>query len=391
MKILHVIKATGIAGAEKHLLTLIPGLRARGVDARLIALIEPDRPVDELQAAAETAAIPFERVVIHANADLSLIPRLRALFRAQKPAVVHTHLLHADLYGIPAARLARVAHVVTSRHNDDDFRRAAHWRMIHRTQWRMVDAGIAISDAIRSFCIDVEGAPLDKMHTVHYGLNADLSPNPVSVYRQRGLSARRDNHKGDSEGGGALRIGMICRLIPQKGVHYGIDAFAHLAPDFPDARLIIAGDGDLRADLEAQCQHLGIQDRVEFLGWQADIHPIMASLDIFLMPSLWEGFGLVLLEAMAHDLPIVASRVSAIPEIIVDDETGLLVPPRDVEGLVSALRRLLSDPALRLRLGSSGGARLREQFSADKMIDATMTIYKNITQRHRDTEKTLIK
>lgn len=384
MRILHVIKATGIAGAEKHLLTLIPGLRARGVDARLIALVEPDNAVEALAHAVQDADVPFERVVICANADLSLVPRLMRVFRAYHPDIVHTHLLHADLYGIPAARLAGVRHVVTSRHNDDQFRRTAHWRMIHRLQWRMVDAGIAISDAIKAFCVEIEGAPEGKIETIRYGLSVSPPlPNPLPVNREGELAARADSDRV----GRPLIIALMCRLIPQKGVIYGIDAFARLAADYPHTRLLIAGDGDLRAELEAHVRTLGLSHRVEFLGWQADIHPIMAHTDIFLMPSLWEGFGLVLLEAMSHALPIIASRVSAIPEIVIDGETGVLVAPRDADGLASAMRCLLDDSDLRARMGKAGYARLHAVFGAENMIDATLNLYHSLTRRRKVKKK----
>ena len=382
MLVLHLIKATGIAGAERHLLTLLPELRTSGVDARLCVLTEPDRLVPEIEQAARDAGIPFERVVIRSNADFALIGRLIKLFRTHKPDIVHTHLLHADLFGIPAARLAGVKRVITSRHNDDVFRQSIHWRAIHWLQWRMLDAGIAISDAIRQFCIAVEGAPARKVHTIHYGLASDLSPNP-SPNLERGA-----NTFPPSEIVGAaymppvdqttLKIGMICRLIPQKGVEYGIEAFARLAPDYRDARLIIAGDGDSRTELEALVRRRNVQDRVEFLGWQSDVAPIMSGLDVFLMPSLWEGFGLVLLEAMSHHLPIIASRVSAIPEIVLDGETGILVTPRDVDGLQAALRRLLDEPTLRTRMGDAGAVRLRDHFSEAQMIDATYTLYQKL-------------
>lgn len=375
MRVQHVIKVTGVAGAERHLLTLIPGLRARGVDARLLALVEPENPVEALRIEAEKAGIPFDRMVIHGNADLSLIGKLRAYFKQTPPEIVHTHLLHADLYGIPAARLAGVPRVITSRHNDDDFRRKTQWRMIHRAQWRMLDAGIGISDAITRFCVEVEGAPPDKMTTIRYGINAapldvaQKAADRAAVRAELGFSADMPI------------IGMVGRLIPQKGFAYGIEAFAAL--NHPDARLVIAGEGSLRGELEGRAAALHVSDRVVFLGWRTDIDRLNRAFDVFLMPSLWEGFGLVLLETMACAVPVIASRVSAIPEIVVDGETGLLAPPRDSAALTAALDRMLRDSAVRTAMGAAGAARVRDHFGAAQMIDATYGLYESaLTQRH---------
>ncbi len=365
MRVQHVIKVTGVAGAERHLLTLIPGLRERGVDARLLALVEPDNPVEALRIEAERAQIPFERMVIRSNADARLIGQLRAHFRKNQPEIVHTHLLHADLYGIPAARLAGVPRVITSRHNDDDFRRKTHWRAIHRVQWRMLDAGIGISDAIRRFCIDVEGAPPEKVTTVRYGIDA-APRDPAQKAADRAAVRAELGIEPD-----APIIGMVGRLIPQKGFAYGIEAFAAL--NHPTVHLVIAGDGSLRPELEEQAA-----DRVHFLGWRTDIDRLMRAFDVFLMPSLWEGFGLVLLETMVCAVPVIASRVSAIPEIVVDGETGILAPPRDSAALTAALDRLLNDADVRTTMGSAGAARVRDVFGAARMIDATYGLYESV-------------
>lgn len=368
MRVLHIIKVVRVAGAEQHLLLLLSGLRGRGVDARILLLTEPGTPMDDFVALAAEQGIPLERLAMRRHLDVTLPANIRRHLRVFAPDVVHTHLLHADLYGIPLARLSGARAVVSSRHNDNAFRRRWVMRLLHRRLWRMTGAGIAISEAIRQFCIAVEGAPPDKMHTIRYGFDAPAPADPAALRAELGLST------------GAPLVGMVCRLIEQKGVTYGLQAFARVAGDFPYARLIIAGDGVLRADLEAEAARLGIAERTHWLGWRDDGPTVLAALDVLLMPSLWEGFGLVMLEAMAVHVPIIASRVSAIPEVVVDGETGLLVAPRDVDGLAAALHRLLSDAALRRDMGAAGAARLTSQFSAAQMIDATLTLYRSLLE-----------
>src|SRR5262249_11031920 len=152
--------------------------------------------------------------------------------------------------------------------------------------WRLVEAGITISDALRDFVIATEFAPESKVHTVHYGLD----PSTISPSANARAMLRRDL--------GLLPetpvAGSVCRLTTQKGVKYAIHAFKRL----PNAHYVIAGDGPLRESLEAEARELALQDRVHFLGWRNDVHDLMAGFDVLLMPSLWEGFGLVALEAM---------------------------------------------------------------------------------------------
>lgn len=369
MRAVHLIKAARIAGAERHLLTLLAGLRARQIDARLLVLVEPGIPMDAYMRLLDERGIPAQRVPIHSDFDIGLIWRLRGLFRQLQPQLVHTHLLHADLFGLPAARLAGVPVTVTSRHNDDAFRYRLPVRLVNRALWRLADAGICISDSIARFSADVEGAPPSRLRRIHYGLETSAPPLDRAA-------ARRDLLRALSLPPDSLLLGIVCRMVAQKGVRYGIEAFARVAPDLPGAYLLIAGDGPLRAELEALAAPLA--DRVRFLGWQPDTPRLLAALDALLVPSLWEGFGLVLLEAMAQQTAIIGSAVSAIPEVIADGETGLLVPPRDVEALAGALDTLLRDEALRLHMGLLGRDRLETHFSAGRMADETAALYREL-------------
>jgi glycosyltransferase involved in cell wall biosynthesis len=368
MRAAHIIKVVRVAGAEQHLLTLLPALRARGVESQILLLVEPGNRMQNYVDAAVAKGIPVQRIPIQRHIDPSLYSRLSGALSAFKPDIVHTHLLHADLYGIPAARALRLP-VITSRHNDNTFRRRFPLRQVNGLLWRMVQAGIAISDSIARFSIEVEGAPPAKVHRIYYGLDAkpiDRREARASVLKEYNLGAE------------SLLVGVACRLIEQKGVSYALRAFAQVAPEFPDARLLIAGDGPLRKTLENEAKTLGMKDRVLFLGWQPDVTRLLAAFDLLLAPSLWEGFGLVMLEAMAQGTPIIASRVSAIPEVVVDGETGLLVAPRSVPALAAALKRLLADRALRQHMGLVGQDRQETVFSAGRMADETAALYQTL-------------
>lgn len=369
-RVIHLSKMTGAAGSEGHLLALLPGLRARGVDARLWMLVEPGNPVQDYVDRAEALGVPVERVIIRRHFDPGLWRRLAVRLRDARPDLVHTHLIHADLYGIPAARWAGVRGVVSSRHNDDRFRRWLPVRALSRWLWRQADAGIAISEAIRRFAIAYEGVSPQKIHTIHYGLD------PASVHAPPDARTRLRQELGLPAD--APLVGSVCRLIEQKGLDNALDGFAQVAAEFPAAHYAIAGDGPLRGALEAQAARLGVADRVHFLGWRADAPAIFAALDVLLAPSRWEGFGLVFLEAMALGVPVISTRVSAIPEVIADGETGWLVPPDDPAAIAGALRAALADPDERCRRGEAGRARLESQFTVDAMVERTLAVYRGV-------------
>lgn len=369
-RVIHLSKMTGAAGSEGHLLALLPGLRARGVDARLWMLVEPGNPVQDYVDRAEALGVPVERVIIRRHFDPGLWRRLAVRLRDARPDLVHTHLIHADLYGIPAARWAGVRGVVSSRHNDDRFRRWLPVRVLSRWLWRQADAGIAISEAIRRFAIAYEGVSPQKIHTIHYGLD------PASVHAPPDARTRLRQELGLPAD--APLVGSVCRLIEQKGLDNALDGFAQVVAEFPAAHYAIAGDGPLRGALEAQAARLGVADRVHFLGWRADAPAIFAALDVLLAPSRWEGFGLVFLEAMALGVPVISTRVSAIPEVIADGETGWLVPPDDPAAIAGALRAALVDPDERCRRGEAGRARLESQFTVDAMVERTLAVYRGV-------------
>jgi len=158
-----------------------------------------------------------------------------------------------------------------------------------------------------------------------------------------------------------------------------LEALRRIRSDFPRAQLVIAGDGEQADDLRRLASRLGVADRVCWLGWRGDAADLMAAFDVFLLPSLREGFGLVLLEAMSRRLPIVASRVRAIPEIVIAGETGNLVEPRNADELAKAITRLLNDRALRKYMGLLGAARLEERFSIERMTNGTMAVYEKVS------------
>jgi glycosyltransferase involved in cell wall biosynthesis len=365
-RICHIFKITGVSGSENHLLTLASHLDR----LTFCLLVEREPDLSAYIATLEAIGVEVVRFPIHADLDPLLLWRLVRFLRVQRPDIVHTHLIHGDLYGTLAARLAGVPHVVSTKHNDDAFRQRGFYAWLDRTLARYQNHIITISHHLRRFYVEVEGLPADKISTIHYGLD------PGAFLQRVGEGADVRVELGMPAD--VPLVGVVGRLTEQKGHVYLLDAFAEVIQALPSAHLLMVGDGELRPALERQAARLGLQGSVTFTGRREDVPRIMMALDVLAMPSLWEGFGLVLLEAMAAGKPVVASRVSAIPEIVADGETGLLVPPKDPVGLARALLILLRHPAQAREMGRRGRQRLEQQFTATCMVEQTRAVYESL-------------
>lgn len=368
MRVIHISKVTGVAGSERHLLMLLSGLRGRGVEASMLVLEDPAQVPHAFYEALEDRRIPFTSYPIRGNLDPGLLARLVRRFRADAPDMVHTHLIHGDLYGLSAAWLAGIPVSVSSRHNDNPFRRNAIIKLANRLLMRTATRVIASSSALANFITTVERIPASKVQVIRYGLESrDISPNAAAEARLR-LDVASE----------VPVVGFFGRLIAQKGVAVLLEAFSRLQTTHPSAQLVIVGDGDLRAELERQATSLAIGTKVTFTGWVEDASALMPGCDIVVMPSRWEGFGLVALEAMNAHRPLIASRVSALPEIVVDGETGRLVHPDDPAELATAIGQLLDDPAGRRTLGEAGYARRNKIFGSARMVDEMLALYNEV-------------
>ncbi len=182
---------------------------------------------------------------------------------------------------------------------------------------------------------------------------------------------------------GEVVIGTAARLVDLKGIEYLIRAVAALRNDFPALRLEIAGSGPQREKLEEEAGRAGLAERIKFLGWVDDIGSVLARWDVFAMPSVEEGFPIAALDAMAAGLPVVATSVGGVPELIEDGATGWLVPPRDVDALAARLRLLLSDSELRIKIGAAGFARVRDHFNAAQMTANFTHLYDELLDDNR--------
>jgi len=369
-RILHVIKVKGVSGAENHLLTLLPELN-RTFDISLVFLVEPGNDMEDFVSKFKAHGIPVLRINMRYHLDPTVIWKIYYLIRKWKPHIVHTHLLHGDLYGISAALFTGSKILVSTKHGYDNYENTSVFYRLNGILGRWLDKVITISHALKPKVAEAEGISPSKMVTIHYGLDAE----EYAALKDEGL-ARSILGVGPE----VCILGTVGRLVPVKGYETLLEALAGLARDY---RLLIMGDGPQRGALEKKCGELGISEKVVFLGFTSRVSAILSGIDLFVLPTLGEGFGLVLLEAMAHRLPIVSTNTMAVPEIVEDHHTGLLVPPRDVTALRRALETLIKDPARRRVMGEEGWKKLKNEFSVDRMVRETSDLYKDLLEKYR--------
>lgn len=366
MRVLHVQRAKGVAGSERHLLTLLPALAARGLDVRICVL--------EAEGGERFTAALRERgvdaVAIRAGPDVNpvAVARLRREIRAFRPDVVHTHLVHGDLHGLVAARLSG-APGVSSVHEVLAFYRREPWRSLGRLLGRLARRRIAISAFVADFIAELGLAPAGAVAVVHYGIDADR----WQVSAEERAATRSSLGLGPSD----VAVAVAARLIPGKGHASVIDAIRAGLERQPRLRLLVVGDGPLRAELEQRTRRLP-EGTAQFLGWVDDVRPVMGACDLVVFPTepaLGEGFGLAALEALAVGRPVIATDVASLPEVVTHRHDGLIVPPSDPDALADAIVELAADEELRRRLGERASTSARERFSVNAMVDATLAVY----------------
>lgn len=371
-RVLHLINTFSVGGAENHLLSLVGNLPRDRFDVTVAFFKEEAQEARSLVPDFRALGVSVVDLRAPRWTSVAGMVRLHRLLRRGDFDLVHTHLFRADILGPPLARLNRVPAVVTTVHNTERFFRNPVVKRMMRMANRRVDRVIAISNAVKQSLVADVGLPAEKIRVVYYG----IEPRSESEAAWSARAALRGRLGIPAD---AFVIGTVGRLAKQKGHRYLIEAFAEVYRRHPEAWLLLVGHDDegLRPALEALAGRLGVRDRVLLPGY-VDGKTAVAAMDLFVLPSLWEGFGLVLLEAMLAGLPVVATNVAAVPEVVRDGETGLLVPPADTEKLAQAMADLLSSPEKRIVMGQRGQQRVVEHFSVQKMVDETVELYEGL-------------
>jgi len=370
IRVLQVITSLERGGAENHLLALLTHADRDGFEFEAAVL----RGEGELVSTFRDAGIPVHLLKARNRLDPLALSRLVALLRRGKYDIVHSHLFRADIFaGLAVAQMGEHAPLlVSTRHNDDRFFLNPFVGIAHYMVSARQDLIIAISDHIARFTVSRGVRDPARVRRVYHG----IEPTVTAALERDGQRIRADLGIDPSE----FVVGNVGRLALQKGQRHLIGAMPLLLERVPRAHAVIAGSGDLEDYLRDLALEVGVADRVHVLGPRRDVPALMHAMDVFAMPSIWEGFGLVLLEAMAAGRPIVASRVATIPEVVLDGETGVLVPAGDPVALADALAGLAMDSARARAYGDAGRERLRTQFSIEKMVGDTELLYRELLE-----------
>jgi glycosyltransferase involved in cell wall biosynthesis len=377
-RVLHLLVSRVFGGAEEHSLSILTGLEAFGFEPFLAAPMDLIAAMQPQLSDAGVKCIPIE---FSSKLDVLSGARLLRFIRAENIALLHCHLFAATFIGAGVARVAGVRAVIETCHGPEVWRmgkplRGSFW--VDRQIGRIVDAYIAVSHAAAKHLVTTKGVPESKIRVIHNGRNLDRYALVNSTRRaeiRAALGLRNEP-----------TLLTVARLDAQKGHQHLIDALAILARRYPNVTALLAGEGPLEAALRTQCAASGLSDRVRLLGYRRDVPDLFAAADVVVLPSLYEGLPLVAIEAQAAGRPMVATAVDGTPEVLINEETGLLVPAANPDALAAAIARFIDNPELASRLGAQGREFVRANFTVQRQLEQTVALYSQMTGFRREGE-----
>ena len=382
-KVVHIITRMDRGGSAQNTVLTCLALSGRYEQVLVYGLSlesqmneEESRSVDRSIREAEKKGVKIIRLSslvrrIDTTRDLGALFSLWRLMVREKPDIIHTHTSKAGLLGRVAARLAGVPAVVHTPHGHVFYGHfgplaSKIYLLVERVMALITDRLIALTQGEKNDYIALSACDPKKIVTIHSGV-------PVDNYLHATVDVRRKKKSLGLKPEG-LVVGTVGWLLPIKGPIYLLRAMAEVWKSYPQASLVYVGKGDLEKELRQEASRMGVPEKVWFLGWRDDIPEIMRILDIFALPSLNEGMGRVLVEAMAAGRPIVASNVGGIPDLVCQGKNGLLVPPADPKALARELLFLIANPDKRREMGDTG-RKMAVQFGVDSMVQKIDRLY----------------
>jgi len=358
--IFHLITELNIGGAEKALTRLLVHLDRDRFAPTVACLYGGDGPVAEEIRALNISVIDLGMT---AKWRWDSLWRLYFLLHREYPIILHTWMFHANVPGRVLGRLVGVPVIISSERTMGMEGRWRYW--LNRITSVLTDRVVCVSQQVADFIVQEVGISRHKTLVVPNGIdvrNFEHLPTKQQARAMLGLSFDR------------ILIGTVARLDRVKRLDVLLQAMRSLR----DVHIVIVGDGPERVRLEAMSARLGLASHIHFVGQQDDVRTWLAAMDVFVLSSDWEGMSNAVLEAMAAELPVVATTVGGTPEVVVDGMTGLLVPPRDPQALAQAIHALLVDPERRNKMGQAGRDRVRHHFTVERMVEKTESLYEQL-------------
>lgn len=368
MRILYLTDVSGLGGQENCLLGFARYIERTKFEPVLCCLAKRGWLNEE----AERLGVKTYAFDIASGSDYPKgTIRLLRFVRELKPDIIHTQLRFASLLGGLAGRLSYKAAIISTRTYTEYF---GKYRFLDYLSSRLSDIVVAVSGSARDIVIHKERIPCNKVRLIYNGIDLEsfrfLSTQDILTNRRSfGLD-------------GCCTVGMVSNLHPIKGHSVLIEAFAKIVRNARlRVKLVIIGKGVLLDELRQVCQRLGVENDVVFTGFIPDLSFAMSLIDIFAHPSINEGMSIVMMEAMAFGKPLVATRVGGTPELVIDKQTGFLVPPQDSEALSEALIRLIDDRDLACKMGQNAQERIRDNFTIQKTVRDYERLYEQFNHR----------
>jgi glycosyltransferase involved in cell wall biosynthesis len=385
-KILHIITRLDMGGSAqntllsckelcgKYEIILVHGLSHESGMSDLEKKIVEDGVEKVKRNGVKVIALPALVRSIRPVKDFKALISLVRLIFEEKPDIVHTHSSKSGILGRLAAKMTGVPHIIHTPHGHVFYghfgafaSRIFMW--VEKIFSVFTDRIVALTDGEKNDYINLSVCPPEKLLKIHSGVDVKkfMQANGNRVEKRRSLGLDQNE----------AVIGFVGWLLPIKGPDYLLKAMDDVWHEHQEASLVLVGKGDMDVDLRAEARKKNANGKVKFLGWREDIDEIMPLFDMLVLPSLNEGMGRVLVEAMAAGKPVVASRVGGIPDLVRDGETGYLVPPADEEALANGIKKLLDDPANAKQMGLRGQEHCR-QFSLEAMIAKLDALYSEL-------------
>jgi glycosyltransferase involved in cell wall biosynthesis len=373
-RIFYLVDSLQVGGTESQAAELALRMPASEYEITLGCLSVQGPLLEKLKGSAVMVREFHPRGGIDSPSGIYQLARLAAFLRRGRFDVVHTHDLWSNLMGVPAARLARVPVIVSSRRDLAHF----DWYEGSKRVWlrriqNLSNVVLANATPVRDALIAEDGFATEKLRVIHNGVDTEK-------FRR----AKRDRERLFPGIGNQKLVVLVGNMHSDvKGHSWLISSAPAVLREFPETRFVFAGDGDARPQFEEQVANLHLEHQFIFMGRRSDIPDVLASCDIAVLPSKAEGLPNAVLEYMAAGLPTIASRVGGNPELVEDGVTGLLVPPQDIEALSGALLRLLRDPELARRIGSNGQHLAVENYSFERLIREVDALYTELLELHK--------
>lgn len=361
LNVLMLALNSSIGGTEQMILSLLRHLNKERFNCTLCTLVGDGTLVAE----ARRSGIRAVDLRMRGPLDLRIVGKLKALIKDGRVDILHTYLYHANILGRIMGRFLDVPAVISTQRSTDNWRLFYH-RLIDRWTAGMADVIISNSLAGKRRLVQIEKIPDDKIKVIYNGIEVN-----AAAAEKRGAALRRS--LGIAEG--APVIVTVANLKHSKGLSYLVRAMPHVVRFYPEVKLVVVGYGPLKTELEDLAKELGVGKSVIWAGYQSDAVGHISFCDIFVLPSLWEGTPVALMEAMALGKPVIATEVGGVAEIVDHFRNGFLIPPRDTVWLYEAVLTLLSNPLLRRRFGQKAREKIEKDFPLHTMVRETEELY----------------